>query len=198
VSYARRSRDFPEAAGLATFVILTASGVVFFRVLAIIGATGPGFVPAAWPPLALMGASLIIMAGASWWTNRQAKADLPEQGNPSELKTAVLFALVYAVVLMAVAAARDHFGDRGLYAVAALSGLTDMDAITLSVTQLVNAQQVTEATGWRLILVAALSNLMFKAGAVAVLGSRRLFARVALLFSASFAVGWLLLWLWPA
>ena len=47
--------------------------------------------------------------------------------------------LLYAVVLVAVAAARDHFGQGGLYAVAALSGLTDMDAIMLSTTQLIHS-----------------------------------------------------------
>ena len=52
-------------------------------------------------------------------------------------------------------------------------------------------------TGWRAILLASLSNLVFKAGIVAVLGGGRLFGRIALLFGAAIAAGVAILWLWP-
>jgi uncharacterized membrane protein (DUF4010 family) len=86
--------------------------------------------------------------------------------------------LIYAVVLFVVAAVKELSGARGLYAVASLSGLTDVDAITLSPAQLVNAGRLNAEDGWRLVVVAAISNLIFKAGAVAALGRRRLFVRI--------------------
>jgi uncharacterized membrane protein (DUF4010 family) len=62
--------------------------------------------------------------------------------------------------------------------IAALSGLTDMDAITLSTARLVQAgaenNGLSATDGWRLIVIAAMSNLTFKVGLVAVSGSRRL------------------------
>jgi uncharacterized membrane protein (DUF4010 family) len=114
----------------------------------------------------------------------------------------VLFGAVYALVLFALAVVKDQIGNRGLYAVAALSGLTDMDAITLSTAQMVSQAGLAEdagidsATGWRLIVVAAIANLFFKAGIVAVLGSRRLLHYVVGLFALPALAGGALLLFW--
>ena len=68
-----------------------------------------------------------------------AAQETPEPANPAELKSALLFGVLYAAVLLAVAFARDRFGTAGLYTVAVLSGLTDVDAITLSTARLSTA-----------------------------------------------------------
>lgn len=119
------------------------------------------------------------------------------QENPAELKPALIFAGLYALVLIGTAVARDYLGEGGLYAVAILSGLTDMDAITLSVSQLVSSEKISSDTGWRVILAAAMSNMVFKAAMVAVIGERRLALRVAAAFAVALAVGGLLLARWP-
>ena len=72
-----------------------------------------------------------------------------------------------------------------------------MDAITLSTAQLINKGQLDVGIGWRMILIGAMSNLVFKACAVAVLGHRRLFARIAFAFGIALAGGVLLLLFWP-
>jgi len=97
---------------------------------------------------------------------------------------------------LAVAFAKTYFGDSGLYVVAALSGLTDMDAITLSTMQLIEAGSLETGAGWRLILVAAVANLAFKAGLVAALGSRWLARRVALMFAIAGVGACLILVFW--
>jgi uncharacterized membrane protein (DUF4010 family) len=121
---------------------------------------------------------------------------MPIHSNPSELKSALVFGALFAVVLLATAAGKEYLGDRGLYAVAALSGLTDMDAITLSAAQMVNAGRIAPDTAWRLILLAAMSNLVFKAGVVWVLGGRSLFRRVGVVFAAALGAGAALLAGW--
>jgi len=73
-------------------------------------------------------------------------------------------------------------GESGLYVVAAVAGLTDVDAITLSTAQMAKNGQISASLTWRVILIAFLSNLVFKAGIIAVIGSRRLLAMVATLF----------------
>jgi uncharacterized membrane protein (DUF4010 family) len=73
--------------------------------------------------------------------------------------------------------------------VAGISGLTDMDAITLSNAQLARAGRLDPETGWRLIIVAALSNLLFKAGTVALLGSRELLKKITAFYAVAFVVG---------
>jgi uncharacterized membrane protein (DUF4010 family) len=73
-----------------------------------------------------------------------------------------------------------------------------MDAITLSTAQLVNNGTIDINTGWRVILVASLSNLAFKAGIVAALGNRGLLRRISILFGLAVLSGLAILLLWPA
>ena len=100
---------------------------------------------------------------------------MPGQANPTQLKSAVFFGGMYALVLLALAATEKYVGGEGLYVVAGLSGLTDMDAITLSTARLArDGDPVLLANGWRVIVVAGLANLVFKTGIVGIMGNRRL------------------------
>jgi uncharacterized membrane protein (DUF4010 family) len=78
-----------------------------------------------------------------------------------------------------------------------VSGLTDVDAITLSTSQLVNAGRLSTETGWKVIVLAALANLIFKAGAVAALGHRQLLGKIASAYAVALAVGLAILVFWP-
>lgn len=198
VSYARRTRESNAAAPLATAAILIASTVVFGRVLFEIGVVAPRVLPQMALPLIAMMAILGVLACAVLLRRRGDESPLPLSDDPAELKAAILFGLLYAVVIFAVAAAKEHYGDRGLYFVALLSGLTDMDAITLSTAELIKAERLGVDTGWRMILAASLSNLVFKGLAVALLGSRELAKRIALLFGIAIAGGLAILFLWPS
>ena len=196
VSFARRTSKAPEASAVAALVIMVASTIVFARVLILIGASAPEFLGAAAGPIGTVAVGLAVLCVVLWgWSGREA-AQMPEQGNPSELKAALIFAGLYALVLLAVAWAKETFGTRGVYAVAILSGLTDMDAITLSLSDMVHRKQIDATSGWRLILVAAMSNLVFKAGTVAMLGSKRLFGRIAILFGIALGLSLAVILLW--
>lgn len=198
VSYARRAARDPDRAPAAALVVFLSSTVVFARVLVEIAVVAPGELDVLAPPVVTMMAFMGCVAFVAYRQVRGRLAGEPEEREPpSDLRAAVTFGLLYAAVLFAVAAAREHLGPGGLYAVAGLSGLTDMDAITLSTTQLVRQGEITAATGWRLVLVGGMANLVFKAGAVAVLGTRRLALRVALLFAVALAGGGAILALWP-
>lgn len=196
-SFARLSRSGRDEAPLFAAVILVASTVVFARVLILIGvAASPAFASLAAPIGAMLGAMLALSATIYFVTRKQSMKP-PEPENPAELKPALIFGALYAAVLILVKIAREHFGSAGLYTVAGISGLTDMDAITLSTSQLVAAGQLDASTGWRSILLASLSNIVFKAAMVAVLGTRRLLAWVGSLFGIALVVGAAILWFWP-
>jgi uncharacterized membrane protein (DUF4010 family) len=197
VSYSRRTKDSPDAAALAAVVIMIASTVAFARVLVEIALVASGSLSRMAPPLATMLGFMAVISGAAYFLGRADRDEMPQQENPAELKGALLFGALYALVLFGVAAAKDHFGSRGLYGAAVISGLTDMDAITLSTANLTAGGRLDPATGWRLIFVASLSNLIFKAGMVAALGHVRLLLRIAILYGIALAGGALLLWLWP-
>jgi uncharacterized membrane protein (DUF4010 family) len=196
-SYARRTREDAGISRLAALVVMIASAVVFLRVMAEIAVVAHGSFPALAPPLlAMLGVTALLSLGA-WLVDRRDAQEPPEPANPAELKSAVLFGALYAVVLLAIAFARDRFGTAGLYSVAAFSGLADVDALTLSTARLVDGGHLDPRDGWRAILLAILVNLVFKAGIVAALGSRRMLGRVAVLFAAALAAGGVVWWLWP-
>jgi len=192
--YSRRTRSSPGLAPSAAVVVTLAGAVVYGRILAEIGVVAPGFFLRSAGPLAAMLAVFALLAGFLWC---RRPTEPEEPGNPSELRAALLFGLLYALVLLAVAAAKEHFGARGLYTVAVISGLTDMDAITLSTARLVSGGRVAAEQGWRVILVASLANLGFKTAIVAALGCRPLLRRVAVVFGLAAAAGLLILALWP-
>jgi uncharacterized membrane protein (DUF4010 family) len=197
VSYARRTKEAPDAASLAAIVIMIASTIAFARVIIEIAVVAPGVFPQMAPPLAVMLGFMVIIAATTYFLSHSHKDEMPQQENPAELKSAVVFGIIYGLVLLAVAAAKDYFGSQGLYVVGVISGLTDMDAITLSTANLVTQGRVDVETGWRVIFIAALSNLVFKGGVVAMLGHRKLLARIAVLFGIALAGGMIVLWLWP-
>jgi len=178
-------------------VILLASAVAFARILVEIGVVAPGFFRTAVLPIGLLTVVFLAVALTGWLRYARGDERVPEPKNPSELRSALVFAALYAVILLAVAAAREHLGRGGLYGVAVISGLTDVDAITLSTSNLVARGDLSSGTGWRVITVAALSNLAFKAGAVALLGHRTVLARVALGYGVVAITGLALVFLWP-
>jgi uncharacterized membrane protein (DUF4010 family) len=197
VSFARRTATKPGVAGLAALVVMIASGIVFVRVLAEIAVVAPSHFGRIAPPLVAM---LVVAAGIAvvlYFQTRNHRAVMAEHGNPADLRTAIIFGNLYAVVVFAVAWTNAEFGDRGLYLVALVSGLTDMDAITLSTSQLATQDRLDTHIAWRMILVAALANLVFKGALVAILGSRELLRLVAGAFGVMIVAGGALFWFWP-
>lgn len=201
VSFARRAREVPAASDMAAATIMIASALAFARVAGEVLIVAPDLAGEVLPQFGVMGAlmaALAIAAGLRLAGGGDAEREpLLETENPANLRAAVIFGGLYALILLAVAAAQEHFGDRGVYVVAILSGLTDVDAITLSTAQMMKSERIVADTGWRMMFVAALSNIAFKGGVVAVLGSRPLLKRVGALFGVALAGGALLLWLWP-
>jgi uncharacterized membrane protein (DUF4010 family) len=140
---------------------------------------------------------MIAACAGLWVFGRAGEGEMPQQQNPAELKSALVFGALYALVIVATAAARDHFGDDAIYAVAVISGVVDVDAITLSTARLGAAQRLDTATVTNVVLLASLSNIVFKAGAVMALGSVALFLRLAPLLLLALGAGAGLILLWP-
>ncbi|HEU5101108.1 MAG TPA: DUF4010 domain-containing protein [Roseiflexaceae bacterium] len=198
VSYARRAKSAPDTAALAALVIVIASSIAFARVIVEIAIVAPGILGQVAPPLGAMFVLMVLISAGTYILSRGGRDEMPEQENPAELKSALIFGVIYTVVIFAVAAAKDYFGTGGLYVVALISGLTDVDAITLSTARLAAASEIDIPISWRVILLASLANLVFKAGTVAVLGSPQLTKRIAVLFGIAIVGGLLIFWLWPS
>lgn len=197
-SLARRSHDHGACGISLASICLIASAIVFLRVMVEVMIAAPGHLQSLLPPLVAMMFWFGLVAAIAHRISEKSGKHTPDESPPSELKSAVIFGLLYAVVLLVVAAAREHFGDSGLYIAAAISGLTDMDAITLSTSRLVSTSYLEPATAWRMIMVGGLANIVFKAGLVLALGARAFIKPVLLGMGASILGGVAILALWPA
>ena len=182
---------------VAVLIIALASAMLHLRVIVeILVAAGRAAAAIALPMAVLLGVSIAVSAWL-WWRNRKHRAEAPTHGNPTELKSALIFAVLYALVLLALAAAKQYFGPRGIYVAAGLSGLTDMDAVTLTTSRMAASGAVPAEVAWRSIALASISNLVFKGLIVAALGGLELGRRVAVPFAIEIAAAILLLVLWP-
>jgi len=196
VSYSRRSSVAEESSHVAALTIIIAGTVAYVRVFIEIAVAGRVLLPAVTGPLLLL-LLLSTLTTVIFWTMR-SPSDEPhlEQSNPSELRPALLFGMVYVVVLIAVAAGRSYLADNGLYLVAFISGMTNVDAITLSTARLVEGGRLNVALGRNVVIVGVLSNLLFKAMIVACLGHCTLRKQIAVLFAPQLIAGIAILLLW--
>lgn len=196
-SVARRSHERGACGICLAAIALIASAVVFVRVMAEVAIAAPGHWQTMLPPLLAMMFWFGLVAAVAHRMAEKKGKHVADESPPSELKSAVLFGLLYALVLVVVAAAREHFGHSGLYVAAALSGLTDMDAITLSTSRLVSSEHLEASIAWRMILVGGMANVIFKMSLAAVLGARAFLKPLLLGLGASLVGGALILILWP-
>jgi uncharacterized membrane protein (DUF4010 family) len=197
VSYARRTSMDPTRVPTTALVLALSSAVVLPRVLALATIVSPAVLASLAPPLLVMFAIMLGLAGTTYLLVRRELGSGEVDHPPSDLRAAVGFGLLYAAVLLGVAGARHWFGLGGLYVVAALSGLTDVDAIALSTVQLVRSGREPIEIAWRLVLIGVLANLLFKGVAAIALGHPRIRRWVGALFGAAIACGIGLLVLWP-
>ncbi|ANQ84869.1 MgtC/SapB family protein [Azoarcus olearius] len=175
--YARNARESDAVAPMAALVILMANLVMVVRVTAIAAVVSPAVVPG----LAAVAAPALVpgVLALLWnWRQLGGTAVLPSTGNPTELRTALGFGVLYAVVLLCAAWLSDLVGTGGLYLLAIVSGLTDVDAITLSSLRLFNLDKLEAGPTVVAIGLAMFANLGFKAGLATVIGGRALGARV--------------------
>ncbi len=151
LSFARLSRRRPErAAGLALGVV-AACTVLVPRVAAITAALNPGFFPRA----ALALAPMLLVGILASVVGRPPGAEDHEEDedprNPLELGQAIRMAVAFQAVLVAIEFARDRFGDQGVVAAAMLAGLTDVDALTLSMARIATDPASTVSAGQGLV-----------------------------------------------
>jgi len=197
VSYARRSRTTPQGVPATALVLVLSSTVVLPRVLLLSALVAPGVLVVMAPPLLAMLVVLLVLSAGTYLVTRRELESARLDHAPSDLRAAVGFGLLYAAVLLSVAAARRWLWEGGLYAVAALSGLTDVDAITLSTVQLARLGRVEMESAWRLVLIGVMANLAFKAVAAWVLGHRQLRQWIVVLYGSAFVLAAGILALWP-
>ena len=183
--YAKHGKANQAMTQIAASVIVIASVVVLLRLLVVSSVVAYGALPELVPVFAGGLVTGIVVSIYAWQkTSKVTELYIPETSNPAELHSAIGFGLLYVVVLLGSALMADLAGSQGLYAVSLVSGLTDVDAITLSSLRLFNLGQLSDHQTVISIAIAFLSNLAFKFGMVVFIGGRALARQVAIGFGA--------------
>lgn len=167
ITNARRSKTEDLARPLAAGAI-SAGGISMLRTIFLVGVL-------AWPltwlvfPMLLAGAAAMLAYAALLARRSATQHKKPALKNPFDLVEVLKMALVLVVVAFLARAASEIFGDRGLLVASALSGLADVDAVTVAVAGMLpglNAQ-----TGAMAVGIAVLSNTLAKAAYASVFGT---------------------------
>jgi len=185
LSFARRSREPGAGPALADALasgILLAWTVMFVRVGIEVAAVHAALLPLLALPMAVPAGLAAIAAGVAYRRTgtraERAPSEVPLR-NPFSLTAAIRFALLFAAVLLVVKLVETYAPGRGLYGVAALAGLTDVDAITLSMATSARDGATEPRVAANAIVIAALTNSLVKFGLVLGLGAPLLKRRVA-------------------
>ena len=159
---------------------MLANLVVLVRLSLVSAVVLPAILPQLLP---VLGSGLVFGLGATayWWhqLSRQGQVPIPEVNNPTELRTAMGFGGLYAMVLFFSAWLSSIAGSGGLYLVALVSGLTDVDAITLSSLRLFGLGKLQASDAVTAIGLGIMSNVGFKLGLVFFVGGPLLAKRCA-------------------
>jgi uncharacterized membrane protein (DUF4010 family) len=145
-----------------------------------------------WVPLAVMLVVTIGMVAILHLRQRDQVVEGTEEvklSNPLRLTTAITFAVAFAVVLVLVRAANEYFGEAGVYLTSALAGIVDVDAITLTASELASSEQIAPRVAATAIILAALVNTTAKAVFAISLGTRDLKIPVLISFSVVLLAG---------
>jgi uncharacterized membrane protein (DUF4010 family) len=165
ISFSSASRQNPDMASQYARAVIMASTVMFPRIFFLVLVIHYPLALKVAPPLGIMLVTgLILIFIMSKRTNSlgdNTQTDF-KISNPLKLSTAIKFGLLFAVVLIVIEFALDSLGTTGVYLTSILTGLTDVDAITLSVARLATNSQINLQVAAVAVVSAALTNTLSK------------------------------------
>lgn len=180
--FSKKSKENPELSHYCAVAILLASCIMILRVCIWVFIFNRTLLPALLPAMMLI---LTSGLGVAFWLYRHQQksgqdmiSEIPG-GSPLNLSEAFFFGLLYTAIIIVVSYAHDRFGDQGTYISSFIAALTDIDAITISMSKLA-IDSIAVPTALNAILIATLSNTLVKIGIALTMGSKELRIHVAL------------------
>lgn len=176
LAFSRRSKEVAALAEHCAFAVIVACTVMLPRVIVIVGVVNRELAWALVRPFLIM--AVPAFGYGVWFAVRQRaagprrkKVESPKIGNPLSLYTAIKFGALYALIGFLVKAATQLDWQGSLLPLSFVSGLTDMDAIALSMAESRNANRVAPLLATQAVTLAAVANSVLKGGLAAALGS---------------------------
>jgi uncharacterized membrane protein (DUF4010 family) len=187
--FAKKSKEAPALSSHCATAILAASSIMIIRVLVWVFIFNQDLAPGLYVPVGLIflagiGATLFFYFRKN--NNIEVDTSLPP-GKPLNMQSALTFGVIYTLIILLVSYTNEYFGQSGMYISSVIAGLTDIDAITISVSKLAgNAISIT--TAQNAIILATISNTVIKIGISLWAGSMPLRKMVSIGYGAIFAV----------
>lgn len=171
--------------------VLIASVIMFIRIIIEVTVVNINLINTLWPPVLIM--VILTSLGIFWlWMSGRKKDDKANPPlkleNPFQIKMAFQFAVVLAVILVLAEAMKGWFGDEGIYILSVVSGLMDVDAITLSLSKMAT-EELTEQVAVTGIVLAAVTNTITKGLMFAFITNVRLSVKLILVMVGSGMAG---------
>ena len=149
--------------------ITLATGIMYLRILAIIAVFNFPLARALALPLGALSAAALAICALQYWGRKPANSDAPvsqmqisASGNPLELGAAAIFALLFVATSLASTWTTKEFGVTGIYSLAAIVGVSDIDPFVLNLAQ-GGLSELSNSALTAAILIAASSNNILKA-----------------------------------
>lgn len=181
---------------LATGILL-ACGTMFPRMLLVVSVLNPDLFRLLLLPAVIMGVLVYLPAIVFWLNKTHDDTDTYSfLKNPLELKSALTFGLFLALVMLLGNALQQWFGESGVLALSAASGVADVDAITLSLASMSLDTTMSPQLAVTGIVIAAAVNNLVKGGIATFIGGSHVGFRVGLPLTVSAIGGLLSTWLW--
>ncbi len=183
LTFSRRSRDDGGRESLEyrayALAVLLACSTMFPRILVEVMVVNPALVPRLSAVMGAMGAAGFMVCFVLWKGGGSEKGDEVPLNNPFNIMPAVKFGLLYAAIVFAAQLMEAAAGDGGLYVMSVVTGLSDVDAITLTMSQIARDDPSKAELATVSITLATFSNTVMKAGMALFLGAPR-FRRLTL------------------
>ena len=173
--YSKKSKEDPSLSASCATAILGASSILFIRV----GVWTALFHAPLFRSLVVYLILLLLAAlGVTFYTHFKGKklaapTDTTALSKPLDLIGAMVFGGIYVLILFAVSYANDYFGEKGTLISSALAGISDIDAVSISIAKLTGTS-ISLPLAEIAILLACLSNTLVKLGLGCYLGSPQL------------------------
>ncbi len=173
----------------AVFATVVASSIMFLRILFEVLVINPDLVPLLMIPMLSMGVLGIGLGVLAWKTTKVKEVgEEIKFKNPFSLRPALLFGVLFLVILFVSKIADIYFGSSGLYAASIISGVADVDAITISMALLAKTT-ISQEVAVTAITMAAISNTIMKFGIAFFIGTRRFGQIIGVIFAAIITIG---------
>lgn len=179
LGFSERSKLEPQLARSFGVAIMISWTVMYARMLVLVAVLHRPLLASTWLPL-LISASVGLAYCAFLIFRKGSIEDADIQlSNPLDIKSAIRFALLFTLILLASRAAQVYFGDIGLLVSAVVSGLANVNAITLSVAELTRNGSLAIEIASQALLFAIAANLVSK-GSIVMIGGDRQLRRIVL------------------